>query len=412
MSNGVCTACGASYPVEPSMPAWCESCGKGAEPQPPANSGRVYRARQALARAAATRIHQRLSGHPDSLAVIPSRRVAVAFSVAILLAAPLVVLALVWLILQLAFWFKVVFLAILAGIVLLIVPRPSRLPPEATVLTSTQAPALWDFVAQVARSAGVSPPDTIAVDIDHNMSVMGLGYGRRTALILGLPLWTVQSWPERTATLAHEMGHLRGRDTRDGRLVFWAKRLLWTLVELLWPDGLRPTVSLLSDAGRAIGAVLQHIIVAPFLALAMTLERIDAVQSQHAEYLADRRAAQVAGSEAMTSALAGLLPPQRGVTAMERAIRQGEDPWLALEQTPQPTDRELRRRRKVSELSDHQLGDSHPPTSMRIALLERHPVAGGLPLPPSALRQVDVEMRAAREQLTQRLRDAVLVRLG
>lgn len=412
MSTGVCTGCGASYPVEPGMPTWCERCGKGAEPPAPLDSGRIYRARQALARKAATRLHQRLSEQPDSLAVIPSRRVAVAFSVAVLLAAPLVVLALVWLILQLGFYLKILFLAVLAGIVLLIVPRPNRLPKEARVLSATQAPALADFVAQVAQAAGVAPPDTIAVDIDHNMSVMELGYGRRTALIVGLPLWTVQSWPERTAILAHEMGHLRGRDTRDGRLVYWAKRLLWTLVELLWPDGLRPTLSSLSDAGVAIGAVLQHVIVAPFLALAMTLERIDAVRSQHAEYLADRRAAQVAGSAAMTSALAGLLPPQRGVTAMERAIRQGEDPWLALEQTPTPTARELRRRRKVCELSDHQLGDSHPPTSMRIDLLERHPVGGGLHPPSQTLRRIEEEIVAAREHLTQRLRDAVLIRLG
>ncbi len=96
------------------MPVWCESCGKGAEPPAPMDSGRIYRARQALARKAATRLHQRLSEQPDSLAVIPSRRVAVAFSVAVLLAAPLVVLVLVWLILQLGFWLKILFLAVLA----------------------------------------------------------------------------------------------------------------------------------------------------------------------------------------------------------------------------------------------------------------------------------------------------------
>lgn len=394
------------------MPTWCERCGKGAEPPAPLDSGRIYRARQALARNAATRLHQRLSEQPDSLAVIPSRRVAVAFSVAVLLAAPLVVLALVWLILQLGFYLKILFLAVLAGIVLLIVPRPNRLPPEATVLAPAEAPALRDFVSQVAGAMGVRPPDAIAVDIDHNMSVVELGYGRRTGLVIGLPLWTVLSWPERTATLAHEMGHLRGRDTRDGRLVFWARRLLWTLVELLWPDALRPTRNAFSDAGGAIAAVLQHIIVAPFLALAMTLERLDAVQSQHAEYLADRRAAQVAGSAAMTSALAGLLPPQRGVTTMERAIRQREDPWRALEQAPKPTDRELRRRRAVCASGEHQLGDSHPPTSMRIDLLERHPVGGGLHPSSQTLRRIEEEMVAARGPLTQRLRDTVLMRLG
>ncbi len=49
---------------------------------------------------------------------------------------------------------------------------------------------------------------------------------------------------------------------------------------------------------------------------------------------------------------------------------------------------------------------------MRIDLLERHPVGGGLYLHSQTVRRIDAEMALVREPLTQRLRDTVLLRLG
>lgn len=100
--------------------------------------------------------------------------------------------------------------------------------------------------------------------------------------------------------------------------------------------------------------------------------------------------------------------PERGVSAMNNAIRTNSDPWAALRGAPRPSVRELERRRRESELTGHQYDDTHPPTHLRINLVCEVPEpAPGSPevLSTGNKSRIDDEVAALSTDMTSRLRD-------
>lgn len=84
-------------------------------------------------------------------------------------------------------------------------------------LSRADAPALFDFVDEVAAKVGTRPPVEIRLCPDANAFVTErggfMGFGRRRILALGYLDLRRSNRSEIVATLAHELGHFAGGDT-------------------------------------------------------------------------------------------------------------------------------------------------------------------------------------------------------
>ena len=121
--------------------------------------------------------------------------------------------------------------------------------------------------------------------------------------------------------------------------------------------------------------------------------------SQRAQYLADYRAAQVAGTSAVLDVLDALhldatveLVTQRTVATSTQATLFAD---LRQRVAALPS-RELERLRRVARLEESRLDATHPPTGLHIALLEARPVqAPTLSLSALQGRALQEELRSA-----------------
>jgi len=113
-----------------------------------------------------------------------------------------------------------------------------------------------------------------------------LGIGSRRVMSLGLPLLKILSVSEAKAVIAHEFGHFHGGDTSLGPWIYRTRQALMRTVQTLGERG----------------SVLQS----PFRWYGKTFMKITQGISRGQEYTADRLAVQVAGVEAMKSALTAL----------------------------------------------------------------------------------------------------------
>jgi Zn-dependent protease with chaperone function len=137
---------------------------------------------------------------------------------------------------------------------------------------------------------------------------------------------------------------------------------------------------------------------------AAVLNRADLRSGQRAEYLADRRAASVAGSEATARALDRLVLADVAYRALERTLRhdRDHDPAEAVRRTiGEIPARELERRLRVSRLRDSRTDSTHPPTYLRSKLVRARQVpTAAVVLGISEAAATDAElMRAARPAL-------------
>lgn len=119
----------------------------------------------------------------------------------------------------------------------LLIPRPVPLPDDVTVLDRSTTPHLHQVVAHLAAAVGTPTPERIGVDTSFNAYVGRFGWRGKDTLVLGLPFWAASTWDERLGVMGHELGHLAGRDTAQGRLKYATSSIL------------RRTVSMMLDAG-------------------------------------------------------------------------------------------------------------------------------------------------------------------
>ena len=373
-------------------------------PDPPDAEHRSWfdRVQQRQVDRAAQRMHARLVEAPTSFRSAPSTAGVLSLSIGVLLAAVAGVLALVLLATRADQWWEWVVVGLGASIAILARPRPPRLPDDAIALPVEEFPAVHRLVANLADAVDVRPPRTIAVDAAFNAAVMPLGWRGRPALILGLPLWTMQTWNQRFAVLGHELGHLRGADTTRARIQLSAGQILHGVWHLVAPAEREPGHEGL-EAIEWLGWVVQRFLGLPLQALILVSARLGANHRQHREYLADRRAAQVAGSEAMISALVMDLPGLS--TAVRSAHLRGEDvfEFLAARSSATPAGAPAR---PASPDKPHRADATHPPDHLRISLLERHPAQPVPGVVDEATRAAaEAELTSLRRPLDRQFRD-------
>ncbi|WP_076261971.1 M48 family metallopeptidase [Intrasporangium flavum] len=275
-------------------------------------------------------------------------------------------------------------------VVAYVAPRPVRL--EAEALDASSHPATHRFVSAVAQAVGTPAPAVVAVDGGLSAHVATIGWRMRPALVVGLPLWTMLRPEQRLALLAHELGHLRGRDTVAAALVDRAHGILERLASLLVPlprgsygelEWLCPTVGVSSAFGNRMGTALLRVVSLPFVALLLGFERLAAVDAQRREYLADLAAARVAGPAAVLRLLFTVSGLPGVHTTVAAAVRRGEDPFDALEAVaarPALGPSQLAAARRLAAESGRRWDDSHPRDDLRISLLEALPGAPSVAL--------------------------------
>jgi heat shock protein HtpX len=369
------------------------------------------RSRQRWVDRAAQRMFGRLAANPASYRSAPSTVAATALAILILAAVAGALALLVWVTLHASGpeWVVVV-LGWLAVIV--VRPRIPRLPREAVVLDDADYPGLHSLIRQMASAVGVLPPRIVAVDLDFNAYVMPVGIRGRPAMVLGLPSMTLLSWHARLGVIGHELGHLRGLDTGRGRIIGAARGSLAGLHHLLAPSDDNLNMADHSehpglDPGGGFAVVvtqcIQTVVAAPFLLLMVLLDRLSLSARQHQEYLADRRAAEVVGSEGVAENL--YLDVDAVAAAAAGATRRGEDPFEHLGSKAALTS--TRRAARLRELAaaPRRADATHPPNDLRIRLLLADP------RPPSPAGPTEIDCARAEQELVL-LRAAMSKRFG
>jgi Zn-dependent protease with chaperone function len=239
-----------------------------------------------------------------------------------------------------------------------------------------RAPELHALVGDIARALETRPPDVLLVAPEYNAWWAVLGWRRRRVLMLGAGLLAVLSPDELVAVAAHELGHARNGDARHGLIVGGAVDGLAELYAVMGPGDIVRGADPFIDAAAPLAQVFQRLASLPVLGLLMLEAQLLLGDKRRAEFLADARAAQVAGRAAAIRLHEKLLLGSVHALALQRAAHgAGADGLFAalrdaFESVPE---REQARRRAVARREGTRLDATHPPTGMRIALLERGP---------------------------------------
>ncbi|GAB3882037.1 M48 family metallopeptidase [Terrabacter terrigena] len=303
-------------------------------------------------------------------------------------------------------------------VVLATAPRPNRLE-DVQPLTTDEFPNVHRHVGTVAAAVGTRAPDAIGVSTDFNAGVARVGWGRRRALVIGLPLWTVLTDDARLALLAHELGHLRGRDATTGYVTWMAHGVLHRFATLLTPlpadtytdfADYRIGVQTSQATMNAVAAFALRIVSLPASLLLLLFERLAAVSSQRGEYLADLRAAEVAGSAALVHLLVTLENVPGLHTLAAAGVRRREDPFTVLEtvrERPAPTPAQVAAARQRAREQDLRWDASHPRDDLRMSLAEARGADRALERT-EVEHEADLELAGLRKALTRQLADELV----
>ena len=256
----------------------------------------------------------------------------------------------------------------------------------------------------------------IAITTEFNASYSRVGWRRRQVLRLGLPLLAVLDEQEATALLAHELAHAVNGDATTGFVVGSALYSLAQWHMMLRPDAFDRHVSRQRYVG--IAAMLSNLFTTALAALVglgiSLLSHLLWRDSQRAEYLADSLAARAAGTEATLSLLdkMHLGATSHGI-AQSLAASGGGDFFDALRlRSDAMPEHEWKRLRAMATLEASRLDATHPPTALRIALLEARPVsAPSVRLTGTLWRDVCAELARLEPATQQALLDQYRARL-
>jgi heat shock protein HtpX len=407
-----CPNCQAILPVHAEYITWCDECGWNLNPQIPDEPSNIFeKAYATLGQRQSQAILDRLV-RSETL----KPKLSVSKVLAIALAAFIHGITLLLLIGGIAIvimgWPNI--LAIAGGILCLgtaWVLRPTFAERPSTVVSRNKVPTLYKLVSSVADSSGA--PDTIEICIDGKFaaSYMQVGWQQEKVLLLGLPLWSILTHPERIALIAHELAHGVNGDVARSRFIKTAIGSLMNWYRLLRPDHIWPS-----------GSGLQGLLMAPVNLFLLALSQIAVLgihvlghlmfrDSQRAEYLADYLACTVAGTEAMLSLLDKLhlgqtfqITVKRVALGSDKTVDLFEELRQRVERVPQ---RELERVSRVQQLASSRLDVTHPPTRNRIQLIRSHAIyQPKVTFPPEEFEKLEEELLSLREATQRKVIDS------
>jgi Zn-dependent protease with chaperone function len=296
--------------------------------------------------------------------------------------------------------------------------------PEGDRVDLATAPALHGLLTSVAGALDEPAPEVVVLTHEWNAAYTVFGLRRTRAITVGLPLLTALSPQERVALVAHEQAHGRNGDSSRGLLVGTAVQGLVELYLLMLPSQ-GSTVWLRGRGGPRWGATAWDSVVGavmwvlsrPVYGLLLLEAHLLLHDMRRTEYLADALAARVAGTDA-TVALAEtiLLGPAFAaiVSRNVHAARRGDTTIFAELDAAiaAVTPRERERRRRIARLERSRLDHTHPPTALRIELLERRAwLEPAVTLGAEASEAIDDELARYRKPVADRVVDDARDRL-
>lgn len=416
----VCPECGLSTKSDSRFVAWCIECGHGADPYPPKPLGKRGQRDAERERRRSMRLF-------ESLRTAPNLRPTSATGVAVtllsgfvhLIGVALLVLPILLVVNTHSGFLPYVVLGLCVLTFCAVRPRlvNKRLDLEE-FLTRSTAPKLYALLDKCAAELGCKVPDAVRFDLEFNAATGRAGVKQRSFLVVGVPLWTVLSGPERIALLGHELAHQVNGDTTHG---LWAASARRSIVE--WTKILNPRQTDVERArnarmrrmrrggtGNGLGArlapVVMAILFAPFFLIALgcraLLVKLDLYCGQRAEYLADELGARLGGSEAAHGLIAKLALHESVESNLNAA--RTRDPKLRQEAAAvlwgglatyiaSIPETELQRRQTVDRLRNARTDRSHPANHLRSALIrERAQLPGVLELSSQDWAAIDTEL--------------------
>lgn len=219
---------------------------------------------------------------------------------------------------------------------------------NAREVDARTAPQFYSGVARLAQRAGLPMPKVYLVE-SPNPNAFATGRNPENAAVAATTGLLAMLTPEEVeAVMAHELGHVRNRDT-----------LVMTMVATI-----AGAVSMLANFGLFFGhgenrqnpvAMIAAVIMAPFAAMIVQM-----AISRTREYGADRAGAEICGNPAaLASALAKIAAPARQI------------PNMATERNPAAA------QLYIVPTGISNLFSTHPATEKRIAALRAMTTGGG-----------------------------------
>ena len=215
---------------------------------------------------------------------------------------------------------------------------------HAREVDARSAPEFYGIVAELARRAGMPMPRVYLVD-DSNPNAFATGRNPEHAAVAATTgLLSMLTREEVAGVMAHELGHVRNRDT----LIMTMVATIAGAISMLANFGLFFRGGSNENGHGNLAAGLLAVIVAPFAAMIVQM-----AISRTREYGADRAGAEICGNpRALASALAKIAgPAQHNPTATVERNPAAAQLYIV------PT--------QVSELFS-----THPATEKRIAALQ------------------------------------------
>jgi heat shock protein HtpX len=151
-------------------------------------------------------------------------------------------------------------------------------------------PNLFNIVEDTARTAGIPMPDLyISPDQSANAFACGRGPGR-ASIVVNQGIMTLLNKQELEGVLAHEMSHIKNRDT----LTMTMAMVMSSVIAAVADIGLRTNLMNRSDEdGEGTSPLLMVLMILSFLAAPFLSTLITMAVSRQREYLADASAVQI-----------------------------------------------------------------------------------------------------------------------
>jgi Zn-dependent protease with chaperone function len=411
-----CPQCAHRIPQDRRYVTWCDKCDWNVDPtaadrpQPPAW-------RQRLEHRLADTLYRELERGAIHRPGVDAARVVAYLLAALVLLLPLAGLlgGIALLVFYRPLWFSIPLALIPLGLAFLFRPRANHLDPDAQIVQREQAPTLFALLDQIADAIGTRPVAAVAVDAEPNLYFTRIGWRFRPVVGLGLPLWTGLRPQERVALLAHELGHGKNGDARHGWVVNAAGSVLDELCETFSEQPLDRVREDLAGAmwvdptpAGMVTRILNAVVGGAARGYSWLLTKVSLRSDQRAEYLADRKAAEIAGSDATAWALERTLLAEASYRALERALRFGtelEPLEVVRRAVTEVPAREVERQIRVSRIRDTRIDSTHPPTYLRTKLIRARPALHALVvLEVERNRLIDQELAGATEAVLRKLR--------
>ncbi|WP_328329140.1 M48 family metalloprotease [Kribbella sp. NBC_00382] len=413
-----CPQCDHEIAADPQYVTWCDQCDWNVDPTGPTHQ--VSARRQRREHQLADTLYRELEhGEIRRPGWTVARVGTYLLSALILVVLPLAGLVggIYALVSYRPIWIGILLSVIPFGVTFLLRPRAHRLGPESHLVHREQAPRLFGLLDEIATKIGTRKVGLIELSPYPRIGFIKVGWRFTPVISIGLPLWAGLGPQERVAVLAHELGHGKNGDGLHRWVVDSAVDALQEIQLTSRNDESDEyrlelqTYHFNGYSNNAINSFLDATIGSMARGVQWLLTTADLRAGQREEYLADRRSAEIAGSDGAAGALERYELASTSYRAMEQALRFAPDVdplEAAASAVSEIPAREVERRLRVSRLRETRSDSTHPPTNLRAKLIRARPAHDPLvELEIDESEAIDKELAGPAEAVLKELRSAL-----